>query len=166
MKQILDNISLLPDEEFEELIAILLKESKLDAKQLVVNLYQKMHRDVYRKSDFEAFKPDLFDKEHFPELSMPRENRFMVWNDTLSKKYDREFNLRAITNRFENIKQCTYLTLENLKKDRKFPEFINALRNQGWKDWQIMSNIQNFMVNYKVQVLEGGEFPTEDAYVE
>lgn len=162
---ILDNISVLKSEEFKKLFQEFFKKVKLDTKQIALNLYQKIHRDIYTEGDFEALQSSSFEKEKF-DLKFPNENNVMVWNNSLSKKYDKAFSIEAIRNRFENIQKCTYLTLAELKKNSDFPAWVNNLRSQGWKDWQIMTKMLNFMVNYKVQVFEDKEFKTEQEYVE
>lgn len=165
LRVILNNISVLKSNEFDELFWKFFKESEIDTKQIAINLYQKIHRDIYTKEDFEAFQASSFEKEHF-NLNLPKENRVMIWNNSLSAKYDRKFNLEAIENRFNNVEKSTYITLADLKKDPDFPAWLNSMRSQGFKDWQILINIQNFMVNYKVQRFENKRFDTEQEYVD
>lgn len=132
----LDNISVLPHKEFDELFWKFFKESKLDSKQIAINLYQKIHRDIYSYGYFEAFQSSSFEKEQL-NLNFPCENKVMVWDSSLSGKYNGKFSIEAIENRFNNMQKCTYLTLEKVKQLPDFPEWLNNLRNQGYKDWQI-----------------------------
>lgn len=150
---LLNNISLLPYTEFKEKFWKFFGENNLSSKQLSVNLYQKMHRDIYIKKDFEVYNSNFFQKENLL-LDLPRENKFMKWQDTLSEKYDKNFNLEAIKNRYKNIKKNIYITLNELKQNSDFQALIKKYRKDGWKDWQILSNIQNFMLNYKIRVFE------------
>lgn len=163
--RMLDNISVLEAEEFETVFWKFFKEANLDTKQIAVNLYQKIHRDIYTKGDFEAFQASYFEKEHF-NLKFPRENKVMIWDNSLSLKYNKTFSLEAIKNRFNNMHKCTYLTLNELKKNPNFSFWLNDLRSKGFKDWQILMNMQNFMLNYKIQFFEQNEFNTEKEYVE
>lgn len=165
LRLILDNISLLQSDEFDQLFWKFFKEAKLDTKQIAINLYQKIHRDIYAKEDFEAFQASSFEKEQL-NLIFPKENEVMAWNDSLSAKYNKVFSLEAIENRFNNMQKCTYLTLAELKKLPDFPIYLNALRSQGYKDWQILMNMQNFMINYKVQRFELRKFNTEQEQIE
>jgi hypothetical protein len=164
LRLILDNISVLKSQEFDEIFREFFKDAKLSTKQVSINLYQKMHRDIYIKEDFEAFQASIFDKVKF-NLNFPKENKIMVWDSSLSAKYDKSFSLRAIENRFNNMEKSIYLTIKELKKLPDFPIWLNDLRNQGYKDWQILMNMQNFIVNYKVQTLEGKEFETEQKFM-
>lgn len=164
LRHILDNISVLKSKEFDELFWKFFKESKLDTKQVAINLYQKIHRDIYTKEDFEAFQASFFEKEQF-NFNLPKENKVMIWNSSLSAKYNKAFSLEAIESRFKNMQKSTYLTLEDLKKTPDFPAWLNSLRSRGFKDWQILANMQNFMVNYKVRHLEVKPFDTEQEYV-
>lgn len=165
LRLILDNISVLQSKEFDELFWKFFKEAKLDSKQIAVNLYQKIHRDIYVKEDFHFFQASSFEKEHL-NLSFPRENKVMVWDSSLSEKYDRAFSLDAIKNRFNNMKKCTYVTLEKLRKLPDFNVWLNDLRSKGYKDWQILMNMQNFMINYKVQRLEVKTFNSDKEQIE
>jgi len=44
----------------------------------------------------------------------------VIWNSSLSAKYDRKFSLEAIENRFNNVEKSTYITLADIKKDPDF----------------------------------------------
>ncbi len=162
---ILDNISVLPSQEFKELYWEFFEESKLDSKQTAVNLYQKIHRDVYSEKDYKSFYAESFNKEGF-EIDFPNENKVMEWNSSLSSKYDQAFSLEAIKNRFNNLYKSTSITLSEIMKDEGFPEWIDNLRNQGYKDWLILMNVQNFMLNYKTRRLEVKEFNSEEEHRE
>lgn len=165
LRLMLDNISLLQSNEFNQLFWKFFKEANLDTKQITINLYQKIHRDIYFEEDFEVFQASSFEKEQL-NLDLPRENKVMVWDSSLSQKYNKKFSLEAIENRFNNMQKCTYLTLAELKKLPCFPKWLNDLRNQGYKDWQILVNMQNFMINYKVRRFERRKFNTEEKQVE
>ena len=154
---ILNTISLLKQEEFKDLFFKLIKERSLDSKQISVNLYQRIHRDIYTKKDFAFTKRDIFQKEDIV-LNLPSENNVMKWNDSLSEKYSQTFSITAIENRFKNAHNAIYLTLEHLKKNPDFSVFINDLRRKGWKDWQIILSIYNFIINYKIKKFENTKF--------
>ncbi|MCT4173475.1 hypothetical protein HZP56_10860 [Elizabethkingia anophelis] len=165
LSHILDNISVLKSGEFKDMFRSFFKETKISTKQIVVNLYQKIHRDIYTKKSFDSYQSYSFEKEVF-DLNLPKENKFMVWNDSLSAKYDQQFSVDAIKNRFNNAVKSISLTLQELKKDPDFPDWINNLRSRGWKDWQIVCNMQNFMVNRKVRSLNNNTFASEQEWIE
>lgn len=152
---ILNRISLLKESEFKTTFFEFVKDRNLDGKQTTVNLYQRIHRDIYTEADFDfSKKTDFLDVEFDNLISMPRENNIMKWNNALSRKYTHEKAIEAIKNRFNNAYHSIHVTLEKLKKDKDFPDFINELRKEGWKDWQIILNIFNFMINYKINTFE------------
>lgn len=165
LRLMLDNISLLQSNEFDQLFWRFFTEARLDTKQIVINLYQKIHRDIYYKEDFEVFQASSFKKEQL-NLNLPRENKVMVWDSSLSKKYNKRFSLEAIENRFNNMQKCTYLTLAELKKLPSFSIWLNELRSKGYKDWQILMNMQNFMINYKIRRFERNKFNTQEEQLE
>ena len=112
LKDILNNISLLKQDEFDALFFELIKERGLDTKQISVNLYQRIHRDIYLENYFKLSMKTQFQKEDYNNLNLPKENAIMVWNNSLSNKYDNEKALKGIENRFNNSHKCIYLTLE------------------------------------------------------
>ncbi|WP_281298701.1 dsDNA nuclease domain-containing protein [Flavobacterium limnophilum] len=151
---ILNRISLLKENEFRTMFFDFIKDRGLDGKQITVNLYQRIHRDIYTVEDFDFSKKTDFLDIEFDNLSMPKENKIMKWNATLSEKYTYERAIEAIKNRFNNVHNSIHITLEKLKMDKEFPDFINELRKEGWKDWQIILNIFNFIINYKINKFE------------
>ncbi len=157
---ILSNISLLKSEEFTTLFGDFFRNAGLDTKQQSVNLYQKIHRDIYTREDYNTLSAIYFQKEKFP-LSLPVENIFMTWQSSLSQKYDKSLSLDAIKNRFYNAEKCMYITLSKLKNDPDFHEFIKDLRNDGYKDWQIIGNMLSFMINYKINRFDTKEFDSD-----
>lgn len=150
---ILKSISLLKENEFTEKFMLFIKDRGLDKKQVSVNLYQRIHRDVYYKKDFDLSRRVYFQKEDF-KLNFLKENNFMKWNDKISEKYNYKNSIKAIKTTFNNVRNGTYKTIENLIKEKEFHHLINNLREEGWKDWQIMGNMFNFMIGYKLQVFE------------
>ncbi|KFF14894.1 hypothetical protein [Flavobacterium hydatis] len=158
---ILDSISLLEKEEFQELFFEFIKERDLHSKQTSINLYQRIHRDIYLEEDFNFSQRENFQKEDF-EMTFLKENKVMQWNDSISSKYNQEFAIEAIKNRFENTYISTYKTLEDLKENKNFHHLINDLRREGWKDWQIITNIHNFIINYKINKFEKSKFIDEE----
>ncbi|MBW1297781.1 dsDNA nuclease domain-containing protein [Aquimarina litoralis] len=153
---VLNKISLLKEEEFIELYGEFIESRSLGSKQINVNLYQRIYRDIYSEDEFQEFKKQSFYKEDFG-LSLPNENEVMKWRHELSKKYNQEKALEAIKNRFNNTDKSIYLTLSDLKQNPEFPDFINNLRQKGWKDWQIILSIFNFIVGYKANKFETNE---------
>lgn len=162
---ILMNISLLETNEFKKLFTGFFKKFQVDTKQQSVNLYQKIHRDVYTSESFKALYSSKFEKRIF-DIKMPVENKVMKWKDSLSSKYDKAFCVEAIKNRFNNTYPCIYITLDELKKNPEFYNLIKEIRSKGWKDWQIIITMQNFIINYKINLFEKKNFQTDKEYVQ
>ncbi|WP_336702857.1 hypothetical protein [Chryseobacterium indologenes] len=150
---VLANISLLKSEEFVVLFTEFFNKFSLDNKQQSVNLYQKIHRDIYTKKDFDSLLANSFQKEIF-SMSFPLENKIMIWNNSLSSKYNLNHSVNAIKNRFDNAHLNIHITLKKLLKDLEFHILVKDVRDKGWKDWQIIGALVNFMINYKIQFFE------------
>lgn len=153
LKLILLEFSLLKKEEFEKLFESLLKDFDLPNKSLSGNLYQKMYRFLFKKEEFDflnGFGLAKIDKEEF--ASLPRQNDALVWRNDLSQKYDKKAAIEAIKRRYSNGKKCLRITLNKLQSNPEFHQFIWELRREGWLDWQILSAMVLFVVNYKTRL--------------
>lgn len=158
---ILLEISLLKQEELKELFAELFTQQSLAEKTLSVNSYQRIYRFLWEEKDFDQFKREFFQPVDFV-LNLPKDNPTMKWKADLSEKYDYNQALVHIRGRFKNTHKCIYLTLSELKKDKKFHDYINLLRKEGWLDWQIILAILNYILNYKSNIeLSKMEFKSE-----
>lgn len=62
-EKILLSISILPPKVFSKMFVDFFKSFNIDSKSQFVDFYQKMHRDVYSKEDFETLQSPYFSKE-------------------------------------------------------------------------------------------------------
>ncbi|OAV75013.1 hypothetical protein Barb7_01420 [Bacteroidales bacterium Barb7] len=163
---ILNEISLLANEEFQKGFMGLFERHELSRKTLTVNSYQRIYRNIIPKNVFDNIKrQDFFPVECV--LKFPTENKFMQWKNSISSKYNIESSLHHIYNRFKHSHKCIHITLERLKHDSEFCKYINELRNQGYLDWQIVFAITNFMCCYKAQLeVSKMTFETEEQHIE
>ncbi|MEY4877577.1 MAG: hypothetical protein RL708_2727 [Bacteroidota bacterium] len=165
---ILNEISLLKDEEFKELFARLFKENGLASKTLSTNAYQRIYRQLITDKEFNSLQ-----REHFLPVpltwNLPSENNVMQWKSELSGKYNHDQAIEHIKNRFKNSYDCIHLTLDKFKNNSDFQKFINELRSKGFLDWQIILALMNYILDYKAQLeLRKGnsDFKSEEEYVE
>lgn len=164
---ILEEISLLKQEEFREKFTSLFKENDLADKTQLRGAYQRMYHTVFSKESFDSLQRQHFEPVDAFFLNLPKTNSIMEWKSSFSSKYNKETAIENIKGRFKNSHQCIYITIEKLKQDKNFHTFINGLRNKGWHDWQIIITIMNFMLNYKTQKeIEGQNFETKELYKE
>lgn len=162
---ILEEISLLPEEEFREIFHTLFAENDLAGKTLVLGSYQRMYRNVFIQSRFDSLQRQHFVPVDVPFLNLPNVNSVMSWKKDFSSKYNQQEAIENIKNRFKNSHTCIYITLENLKQDKKFQPLINEIRKKGFHDWQITLAIMNFMLNYKTQIeIKKQTFATEEEH--
>jgi hypothetical protein len=165
--RILDEISLLPGGEFRKIFETLFTENDLAGKTLVLGLYQRMYRYMFKKERFDSLQRQYFEPVEASYLNLPKTNPVMEWRSNLSEKYNQERAIDYIKNRFRNSQKCNHITIEKLKKDKNFPTLINELRGKGWLDWQIVLSITNFMLNYKTRLqINQQTFETEEQGIE
>lgn len=147
MKYILRDISLIKDDEFFEIVNKLFQNEALAEKTMTTNLYQRIYRNIYSEESFIASQRNLFTNELLP-INL-KEDKILEWNKQQSPLYSNEEILKQIEGRYKNCIKSTYLTIENLKKQPGYIEWLNNLREQGWLDWQILLSIYNHILSYK-----------------
>lgn len=164
---ILEELSLLPHEEFKERFATLFTENNLADKLLVLGLYQRMYRYVFKKPRFDSLQRQQLEAVDAIFVNLPVTNSVMEWKSHLSPKYNPKEAIENIQHRFKNSYQCIYITIEKLKQEKDFPALINELRKKGFHDWQLILSIMNFMLNYKTQLeMDVQSFETEELHHE
>ncbi|GAB3323415.1 hypothetical protein GCM10027511_32380 [Hymenobacter humi] len=164
LKAILQDISLLPAVEYNEAFWGLFTKSNLGAKSMQATSYQRMFRSLFAEKAFGAFGRDTFsaltDVPEFPML-----NPFMQPKAGLSTKYNPSSAIQNIGNRFQKAVRNIHKTLAGLKQDAGYGPWVQALRQEGWPDWQIVVAMMNFMLSYKAnRIIEGREFATPAEY--
>lgn len=163
---VLEELSLLPKSEFDELFWQLFKDNALATKTLSANSYQRMYRFLFKEKQFNEVM-----REHFQpielKMTLPKDNKVMKWRSDTSAKFNREEFEDRITQRFKNSHRNIHVTVEKLKTDEAFISVIRKLRGNGWKDWQISLAIMNFIVDYKAyrSIPAPDKFPSEDTYL-
>lgn len=161
MRYILRDISLIKDDEFFEIVNKLFKNEALAEKTMTTNLYQRIYRNIYSEESFNASQRNVFANELL--IINFQEARILEWNEQLSPIYSKEEILKQIEGRYKNCTKSTYLTIENLKKQPGYDQWLNNLRKQGWLDWQILLSIYNHILSYKVSKIVSKEtFASED----
>lgn len=147
MKYILRDISLIKDDEFFEIVNKLYQNEALAEKTITTNLYQRIYSNIYSEESFIASQRNVFTNELLP-INL-KEDKILEWNKQQSPLYSNEEILKQIEGRYKNCTKSTYLTIENLKKQPGYVEWLNNLREQGWLDWQILLAIYNYILSYK-----------------
>lgn len=161
MKYILRDISLIKDDEFFEIVNKLFQNEALAEKTMTTNLYQRIYRYIYTEESFNASQRNVFTNELLP-INF-KEDKILEWSNKTIPFYSIEESLLQVKGRYENSKKSTYLTIEHLKTQNGYSEWINSLREQGWLDWQILLSILNHILSYKVnRILSEKKFETED----
>jgi hypothetical protein len=164
---ILEELSLLPQEEFREKFQTLFLENDLAGKTLVLGSYQRMYRYIFNQKRFDSLQRQYFESVDISFLNLPVVNPVMKWKDELSQKYNQQDAIEFIKNRFDRSYARINITLEKLKQDKEFSSFINDYRKKGFQDWQIILSMMNFMVNYKTQLkIENQNFESEGQHVD
>ncbi|PJJ83296.1 dsDNA nuclease domain-containing protein [Mucilaginibacter auburnensis] len=157
---LLQEVSLLPGEELTELITKHFDQENLAGKTLPDFIYQRLYRHLFSRASFEQLSRTAIGTVN--STFTHKTFRPLKWLDTLSAKYDRDGAMEMIRQRYEGFTLNSHLTLKKIKDDPAYPEFIGALRTEGWLDWQILMAIRNFILSKKANaLLLGRRFPSE-----
>ena len=143
---ILRELSLLPAEQFNDLFYSLFT-GGLSSKALVVNVYQKMYRDLISRESFDTLQRDKFTPELL-EMEC-KELDPMSWLSSHSELYKQEESLKNIISRYKNCLKSIHLTIDRVKDLPQFKQELEKLRNEGWLDWQILMALYNNLNNLK-----------------
>jgi len=75
----------------------------------------------------------------------------MIILNKLSKYYDKNNAEKMIKRRYENCVPSIRHTLKRIVPTKEFQAIKNSLHTKGWKDWQILMGIFNFIMNYRIE---------------
>lgn len=148
IKIILNNLSLLPPNEFDRVFDELYQKQMLGEKGMSVVPYQIGYFNMFKLQDFEdsqraKFTPVVYESK-FKEPS-----NLLETFDDISDKYNSKKSLDYIKQRYNNIPKNISKTLDKWMALGEFKQIIYKFREQGWLDWQILMSIMNFLLSSK-----------------
>lgn len=164
LKVILEELSLLPLDKFNELFEALFQ-SGLGNRAMVINAYQIMLRRVYDETAFNDSRRNAFNSE---VLEVPLgSNPLFKWTDSLSAMHDSERVKEQIRNRYRNCLKAIHLSLARIKVNPDYSGKIESLREAGWLDWQITLALFNNILDKKAKIIvdRSGATHTEQTWV-
>jgi hypothetical protein len=148
IKILLNDLSLLPKEEFDKIFDDLYIKQRLGEKGLSINTYQKVYFNLLSVHDFEkAMRSGL--PPAAENLSDNRQPNFLPSFDGLSDKYNHEQSLKLIDERYQNLSKNLSVSLSTWRGQPEFQATIHELRKNGWLDWQILLALMNYVLNAK-----------------
>lgn len=66
------------------------------------------------------------------------------------RNFDKQHELELIGRRYANVVQAIPFTLGKLRDSQEFLEAVKSLRDEGWKDWQILQAICQIAIDWRV----------------
>lgn len=163
VKILLNDLSLLPKEQFDQIFDDLYIKQKLGEKGLSINTYQKVYFNLLSVQDFDRAIRSGF--QPVPESSANVQHpNFLPLFDGVSSRYNQEQSLEHIDRRYRNSYKNLSVSLNNWEAQPEFRETIHELRKDGWLDWQILMALMNYVLNAKanaymesVEITDEGE---------
>ncbi|WP_027374290.1 hypothetical protein [Chryseobacterium sp. UNC8MFCol] len=165
-QMILDELSLLPHDDFQDKFHSLFK-AGLGNKVLTINAYQRAYRDLVSE---DKFKESMRNKFAAELLSIEQhESETLSANKNDSPLYNHDDSINNIKGLYQNCLRVIYLTLERLKQSQEFKTELSRLKGEGWLDWQIILALYNKIVDLKAKNLiaqNGKRYKTEEEWIE
>lgn len=150
---ILREVSLLPEERFQEVLAMVVQKGAL-AKVLVGRSYEQLARE---------FSPNPSLLESLLLRPVPRARPTPVvpahpelaWIGHLGPGYSEEAARKLVARRYQHAARTLPLTLARLRQSAEFRLVAEELRTKGWKDWHLLLAVGNLTWNYRGSHLYG-----------
>lgn len=162
---ILNELSLLHDEDFQDKFYILFK-AGLGNKALTINAYQRAYRDLVSEEKFKESMRNKFESELLNIEQHESETLAAKKND--SPLYNHDDSINNIKGRYQNCIRVIHLTLERLKQSQEFNTELSRLKDEGWLDWQIILALYNNIINLKAKNLlaqNGRTYTTKEEWL-
>ena len=150
---VLREISLLPDEQFDEVLSKVVEKGVL-SKVIVGRSYEQLAAEFFPDPDPLAGLllrpvPRVLRtpvKSAHPELG---------WTADLGPGYSDEEAEESVARRYEHASRAIPFTLARLRRSPEFRSVTKSLRAEGWRDWHLLLAIGNVTWNYRGHRLFG-----------
>jgi hypothetical protein len=161
MKFLLRDLSMIEDDKFFQIVDKLFQNEALAEKTMTNNLYQRIYRGLFTEKSFDASMRSAFQNETLT-INL-REDKILEWNNSPSPIYSKEKSMGYIEGRYKNTVKVTYLTIEHLKKQPGYKEWLANLRARKFLDWQILLALFNHILTFKAnRKLDGRTFTSDE----
>ncbi|MEH6682701.1 MAG: hypothetical protein V7724_19315 [Sediminicola sp.] len=165
-QMILNELSLLPADDFQEKFHSLFKEG-LGNRALTINAYQRAYRDLVSEDKFKESMRNKFESEILN--IQQHESETLSSKKNVSPLYNKDNSIENIKGRYKNCIGVIHLTLERLKQSDLFNAELNRLKSEGWLDWQIVLALYNNIVDLKAKNLlrqNGKTYSNDEEWLE
>jgi hypothetical protein len=156
---ILGEISLLPFEKYRDLLELKFKNG-LSAKVFVGGPYDRLYSEFITRDTFNrnGDRARIISKPlySFGKTAVHNELR---WKEGPGPTYESRQALELIRTRYANSVRPIRRTLHQLASEQGFLKVVRKLRNEGWRDWHILSSLANVATNYRTRILS----PSDDS---
>ncbi len=78
-----------------------------------------------------------------------REHTELEWNRRPGPTYSKAESLSKISERYELMPLPIRKTIKHIRQDTAFLRIEDKLRNEGWRDWQIVAAVFQVAMNHK-----------------
>ncbi|WP_299449068.1 hypothetical protein [uncultured Serinicoccus sp.] len=147
-------VSTLSDDRFQEILVGGLEDDLLTDITFAVP-YDVLWRSTVSEASFDArprttaplSAPDVTSAESHPDLAAP---------STRGPGYDPDRSRKEIQHRYNDLPPRMRPTLDALRNDAAFADVVVTLRDEGWRDWQILIAVHNVAKNARHTFLAPG----------
>ncbi|RYM34593.1 hypothetical protein ERX46_04250 [Brumimicrobium glaciale] len=147
---VINEISLLPQKDLQGYLQSRMQEHDLISKLFILTSYQNCFRDLILESEFNESQRNNF-TDHL-EFIYYKEHLVFTEDNLVSDRYNKEKSLQWIKNRYKRASHLTNLTLDRIKEEQDFIDFVKEQRQKGALDWQIVMALMNTIIDYKAKI--------------
>ncbi|MFB0498683.1 hypothetical protein ABID99_004920 [Mucilaginibacter sp. OAE612] len=162
IKRIFSDLSILPAKTIARLYDELLTKGTMGRKVLSINGYQKAYLGVHYQVGFDETQRANFNPIPLKD-NYVKTPEFLLAESGLSPYYNRESVLAKIRENYSGYLSNTHASLAHWRRNPNFPLIINNLRKKGWRDWQILAAMADFLLHEKAtQIAPPANFNSQD----
>jgi hypothetical protein len=147
---VVNEISLTPELELQEYLKSRMRDHSLTDKLFILTSYQNCYRNLIERDNYDQLKRNNF-SEYLENITYS-ENKALSGDNLISNKYDQTQSLEFINIRYQKSETVAGITIQRVKEDSSFQEFLRECRGEGWLDWQITMSLMNSVVDLKTKL--------------
>ncbi|WP_166850856.1 hypothetical protein [Isoptericola sp. BMS4] len=138
-------VSALPEDRFREIVVCGLEDQLLTDVTFAVP-YDVLWRSVVSEASFDA-RPRATAPLSAPDLTAAEPHQELTARTTRGPGYDPDRSREEIEHRYADLPSRMRPTLDALRDDSAFIDVVATLRDEGWKDWQLLIAVHNVAKN-------------------
>jgi hypothetical protein len=119
----------------------------------VLDSYDSLLRNISVPSEYASQDRLASSPLFIPETFHHNVHEEIAWDDSVDTTYNREQSLSAVKRRYLKTPPVIKYTLKKVCLDPQIRQHIEALKEEGWLDWQILGAIASVTLNHRLNLI-------------